>query len=85
MVAGIGGLVFTIRPLDPLRAGVGATTAAVSDLYGRMTPDVSSAFRAALRRLGPLLWLTFLMGVRVFGVIAACLVPPGILMGLGGD
>ena len=64
--------------------GVGATTAAVSDLYGRMTPDIGSAFTAAVRRLGPLLWLTFLMSVRIVGVIAACLVPPGILMGVVG-
>jgi hypothetical protein len=84
IAAGIGGLVFTIGHWILYVLGVGATTAAVSDLYGRMTPDIRSGFRAAARRLGPLLWLTFLMAVRIFGVIAACLVLPGILLGLGG-
>ena len=84
IAAGVGGLVFTIGHWILYVLGVGATTAAVSDLYGRMTPDIGSAFNAAVRRLGPLLWLTFLMSVRIFGVIAACLVPPGIVMGLVG-
>lgn len=83
IAAGAGGLIFLIGHWILYVLGVGATTAAVSDLYGRMPPDIRSAFRAAARRLGPLLWLTFLMGVRVFGVIAACLVPAGILLGLG--
>ena len=69
IAAGIGGLVFTIVHWILYVLGVGATTAAVSDLYGRMTPDIGSAFRAAARRLGPLLWLTFLMAVRIFGVL----------------
>jgi hypothetical protein len=83
IAVGIGALVFTIGHWILYVLGVGATTAAVSDLYGRMTPDVGSAFRAAARRLGPLLWLTFLMGVRVFGVIAACGALPALMIGLG--
>ena len=82
--AGIGGLIFTIVHWILYVLGVGATTAAVSDLYGRMTPDIGSAFRAAARRLGPLLWLTFLMAVRIFGVLMASAVVPGLLIGLGG-
>ena len=84
IAAGIGGLIFTIGHWILYVLGVGATTAAVSDLYGRMTPDIGSAYRAAARRLGPLLWLTFLMAVRIFGVLTACLVVPGLLIGLGG-
>jgi hypothetical protein len=84
IVAGVGALVFTIGHWILYVLGVGATTAAVSDLYGRMTPDIGSAFKAAARRLGPLLWLTFLMGVRVFGVIAACGALPALMIGLGG-
>jgi hypothetical protein len=82
--AGIGGVVFTIGHWILYVLGVGATTAAVSDLYGRMTPDIGSAFKAAARRLGPLLWLTFLMAVRLFGVLAACFVLPGTLLGVAG-
>ena len=82
--AGIGGLLFTIAHWVLYVLGVGATTAAVSDLYGRMTPDVGSAFSAATRRLGSLLWLTFLMAVRMLGVLAACLIVPGIVLGAAG-
>jgi hypothetical protein len=84
IAAGVGGLVFTIGHWILYVLGVGATTAAVSDLYGRMTPDIGSAYRAAARRLGPLLWLTFLMAVRIFGVVAACGVVPATVMGFAG-
>ena len=84
IAAGIGALVFTIGHWILYVLGVGATTAAVSDLYGRMTPDVGSSYRAAARRLGPLLWLTFLMSIRVAGVIAACGVVPAVVIGFGG-
>jgi hypothetical protein len=80
----VGGLIFTVGHWILYVLGVGATTAAVSDLYGRMTPDIGSAFRAAARRLGSLLWLTFLMAVRIFGVIAACAVVPAVVIGLAG-
>ena len=83
IAAGIGVLVFTIGYWILYVLGVGATTAAVSDLYGRMTPDIGSAYRPAARRLGPLLWLTFLIYLRVFAVVAACLVLPGAMIGLG--
>lgn len=82
--AAIGVVVFTIAHWLLYVLGVGATTIAVSDLYGRITPDAGSAFSAASRRLGPLLWATFLMAVRVFGVIAGCLVIPAILLGAAG-
>jgi hypothetical protein len=82
--AGLGGLIFTITHWVLYVLGVGATTVAVSDLYGRLTPDVGSAFSAASKRVGSLLWLTFLMAVRIFGVVIACLVVPGMLMGFAG-
>ena len=84
IAAGIGGLVFTFFHWILYVLGIGATTAVVSDLYGHLTPDIGSAFKAAARRLGPLLWLTFLMSVRLFGVLMASAVVPGVLIGLGG-
>ncbi|MEO5818985.1 MAG: hypothetical protein ABIT71_00650 [Vicinamibacteraceae bacterium] len=81
---GVGAVAFTIVHWILYVLGVGATTAAVSDLYGRMTPDVGSAFSAAKRKLGSLLWLTFLMSVRVAGVMLACLAIPGVVLGLAG-
>jgi hypothetical protein len=84
IAVGIGAFVFTIAHWILYVLGVGATTAAVSDLYGRMTPDLGSAYRAAVRRLGPLLWLTFLMAVRLFGAIAACGVVPALVIGFAG-
>ncbi len=82
--ASVGVLLFTIAHWALYVLGVGATTAAVSDLYGRLTPDVGSAYAAATRRLGSLLWLTFLMAVRLLGVLAACLVIPGAVLGAAG-
>jgi hypothetical protein len=84
IAAGVGGVVFTIVHWILYVLSVGATTAAVSDLYGHMSPDIGSAFNAAARRLGPLLWLTFLMAVRLLGVIAACLVLPAVILGMAG-
>jgi hypothetical protein len=55
--------------------GTGAAVAAVSTLYGRLEPDFASSYRAAWRRAGPLLWLTFLIAVRIVGVMALCFVP----------
>ena len=82
--AALGGTVFTGVHWVLYVLGVGATTAAVSDLYGGMAPEVGSAFRAAARKLGPLLWLTFLMMVRLCGVLLASAVVPGILIAFGG-
>jgi hypothetical protein len=82
--AGIGGVVFTIVHWVLYVLGVGATTAAVSDLHGRMHPEFGPSFGAAFRRLGPLLWLTFLMTVRIAGVFLACAFFPGVLIGLAG-
>lgn len=84
IAAGIGVLLFTIAHWVLYVVGIGATTITVSDLYGRLTPDVGSAYAATARRLGPLLWLTFLMAVRLLGVMAACLVVPGALLGAAG-
>jgi len=82
--AGIGGVIFTIIHWLLYVLGVGATTIAVSDLYGRLTPDIGSAFSAASKRLGSLLWLTILMAVRILGVIVLCLAPPVVLLGAAG-
>jgi hypothetical protein len=82
--AGIGGVFFTITHWLLYVLGVGATTIAVSDLYGRMTPEVGSAFAASSKRLGPLLWLTFLMAVRIFGIVMACVAVPAMLIGFAG-
>lgn len=79
--AGIGAIIFTVVHWVLYVLGVGATTAAVSDLHGRMRPEFGPSFGAAFRRLGPLLWLTFLMAVRVAGVFAACAFFPGVLLG----
>ncbi len=80
----VGAVIFTFVHWVLYVLGVGATAAAVSDLYGHMTPDVGTAFTASSRRLGPLLWLTFLMAVRLAGVLAACAVVPGFLLGAAG-
>jgi hypothetical protein len=80
--AGIGAVIFTLVHWVLYVLGVGATTAAVSDLHGRMHPEFGSAFGSAFRRLGPLLWLTFLMTVRIAGVFVAAAIFPGLLIGL---
>jgi hypothetical protein len=82
--AGLGALVFTILHWVLYVVGAAAIASAVSDLYGRARPEVGSAFAAATRRLGPLLWATFLMAVRVFGVLALSVLPGAILLGLAG-
>jgi hypothetical protein len=81
---GVGAIVFTLLHWVLYVLGIGATTAAVSDLHGQMRPEVGPAFAAAFRRLGPLLWLTFLMAVRVAGMFAACAFLPGVLIGIAG-
>lgn len=81
---GIGVMVFTVAHWVLYVLGIGATTAAVSDLYGRQTPDVGSAFSAAMRRLGSLLWLTFLMAVRLLGVLVAGILPGAVVLGVAG-
>ena len=81
---GVGAVVFTLVHWVLYVLGVGATAAAVSDLYGHLVPDVGAAFTASSRRLGPLLWLTFLMAVRIAGVLAACAVLPASLLGAAG-
>ena len=80
--AGIGTIVFVLGHWVLYVLGVGATTAAVSDLHGRMRPEFGPSFGAAIRRLGPLLWLTFLMSVRIAGVFAAAALFPGLLIGI---
>ena len=78
---GVGFFVFTIVHWVLYVLGLGATAAAVSDLHGHLTPEAGSAFTAARRRLGSLLWLTFLMGVRLAGVLVGCLGIPAALLG----
>lgn len=82
--ASIGAVLFTILHWVLYVLGAGGIASAVSDLYGRARPDVGSAFSAATRRLGPLLWATFLMAIRVFGVLAVSMLPGAILLGLSG-
>ncbi len=67
----IGAVLFTILHWVLYVLGAAAIASAVSDLYGRMVPDIGSSFAAAMRRLASLLWATFLMAVRVFGVWVA--------------
>jgi hypothetical protein len=55
--------------------GTGAAVAAVSTLYGRLEPDFASSYRAAWHRVGPLLWLTFLIALRIAAVMLLCMVP----------
>ena len=80
--AGVGLIVFTLAHWVLYVLGVGATAAAVSDLYGRLVPDVGASFGAARNRLGPLLWLTVLMAVRLGGVLLAFLLPALVVLGL---
>jgi hypothetical protein len=82
--AGIGALLFSLLHWVLYVVGAGAIASAVSDLYGRARPDVGSAYGASMRRLGPLLWATFLMAVRVFGVLALSIMPGAIVLGLAG-
>jgi hypothetical protein len=78
---GVGLLVFSVVHWVFYVLGLGATAAAVSDLHGHLVPEAGTAFGAARRRLGPLLWLTFLMGVRLALVLSACLAIPAGLLG----
>jgi len=78
---GVGFFVFTLVHWVLYVLGLGATAAAVSDLHGHLVPEAGAAFTAARRRLGPLLWLTFLMGVRLAGVLVGCLGIPAALFG----
>jgi hypothetical protein len=79
---GVSVIAFTLTHWVLYVLGIGATAAAVSDLYGRLVPDVGSSFGAARRRLGSLLWLTFLMAVRLGGVMLAFMTPGLILFAL---
>lgn len=80
--AGIGAVIFTMLHWLLYVLGAAAIASAVSDLYGRVTPDVGSAFAAAMRRLASLLWATFLMAIRLLGVWVAALLPGGVLLGI---
>jgi hypothetical protein len=85
MAGAVGGiLLFTLTHWVLYVLGVGATTAAVSDLYGQMRPEIGSSFSAARGRLGPLLWLTFLMALRLGGVLLLSTVP-GFALLLGAE
>ena len=77
---GIGILVFTLAHWVLYVLGAGATAAAVSDLYGRMVPEIGTAFAAARARVGSLLWLTFLMFLRLGGVMLAFMAVPFALL-----
>ena len=82
--AGAGAVLFSILHWVLYVVGAGAIAGAVSDLYGRARPEVGSSYAAATRRLGPLLWATFLMAVRVFGVFAVAVLPGAVILGLAG-
>jgi hypothetical protein len=76
MIGGGALIVLMVLHYAVYALGSGATAAAVSDLYGRLQPEIGSAYRAAWRRVGPLLWLTFQISVRLFLVLLLCLGPP---------
>lgn len=81
---GIGLVVFTLAHWVLYVLGAGATSAAVSDLYGRMVPEIGTAFAAARARVGSLLWMTFLMALRLGGVMLAFMaVPIALLIAAG--
>jgi hypothetical protein len=84
VTGGIGIVVFTLAHWVLYVLGAGATSAAVSDLYGRMVPEVGTAFAAARARVGSLLWMTFLMALRLGGVMLAFMaVPIALLIAAG--
>lgn len=80
VTGGIGIVFFTLAHWVFYVLGAGATSAAVSDLYGRMVPEVGTAFAAARARVGSLLWLTFLMALRLGGVMLAFMALPIALL-----
>jgi hypothetical protein len=53
---------------------LGATTLAVSEVYSGRTPSIAGAYSATRGKLGRLTWLTFLIGIRFFGVAFAVVV-----------
>lgn len=53
---------------------LGATTAAVSDIYAGRQATMASAYRRMQGRIGSLLLLLLLIGLRLIGVFAACMI-----------
>lgn len=62
---------------------LGATTAAVSEIYAGGTPSISGAFGAVKGKFGRLTWLLFLLGVRLVGVVLIVIVTTAIVATVG--
>lgn len=59
---------------------LGASTFAVADVYLGRTATIGASYRRIRGRVGRLLWLMFLVAVRVFGVIVLLSMGFGLLM-----
>jgi hypothetical protein len=63
---------------------LGATTAAVSQIYAGHAPTISGAFGATKARLGRLAWLLVLLGARLMGVVFLVVFGTGAIIAVGG-
>ncbi len=61
---------------------LGATTAAVSEVYAGRTPTISGAFTLTKGKLGRLAWLLLLLGVRLVGIVLVVAVTTTIVVGI---
>jgi hypothetical protein len=67
--AAVGGFVVAIIAYWVVYAvALGATTFAVANVYLGRSASIAASYRRIRGRIGRLLWLMFLVGVRVFGV-----------------
>lgn len=63
---------------------LGATTSAVSTIYGGGTPSISESFGAIRGKLGRLAWLLFLLAVRLGGIVLIVVVASVAAAAAGG-
>jgi Membrane domain of glycerophosphoryl diester phosphodiesterase len=61
-------------------AALGATTAAISEIYQGQVPTIAGAYGSMRGKIGRLVWLTFLIFLRLFLVLTALLFITGILV-----
>src|SRR5579872_92644 len=61
---------------------LGATTFAVGDVYLARTATIAASYRRIRTRIGRLLWLMFLVAVRVFGVIVLVMIAFAVMIPL---
>lgn len=64
----LGGVVAMFVYWITYALALGATTIAVSEIYGGGTPGIAKAYAATRGRLGRLAWLMFLLFIRIFAV-----------------